>query len=124
MLRLAALLALVLVLSACQPAARFARDLLDTGDGATLSYVTQGLAFDPSNRVALGAQLVATGEDLVFLMAPPGVTCEVIQDSTRMDCDLGDVIEVTTVNLTGRAVLANVSYRRTDDSVPRVVFVR
>ena len=118
------LLALVLVLSACQPAARFARDLLDTGDGATLSYVTQGLAFDPDGRVALGAQLVATGENLALLMAPTGVTCEVIQSGTRLDCDLGDVTEIVTVNLTGLGVLANASYRREGDSVPKVVFAR
>lgn len=117
-------LTLAFTLSACLPVAEWGRDLLDTSDGATLIYVTQGLQFHPGESVALSTQLVATGESLMLLATPEGATCEVLAEATRIDCDLGDVMEAVTVNLSGFGVLANASYRRVGAPVPRLVFAQ
>jgi hypothetical protein len=127
--RLALALALLALLAtACVPVANLGRDLIDTGDGATLVYIERGLRFDPDAtgdaRTALGVVLVATGEALTLLSAPDGATCTVQSADTILDCRLGDVTEPVTVHLTGRGVLASVTYRRADSTMPRIVFAR
>lgn len=122
-------LALALALAGCAPFAQFARDLMDSSDGATLTYVLRdastlpGLRFDPDGRPALGVVLVATGTNLTLLAAPDGA-CSLDDERATLDCRLGDVREPITVNLTGAGVLANASYRREGSSVPRVTFAR
>ena len=113
-LALAAVLALAL--AACSPAAQFARDVLDTSDGATLAYLSRteahppGLTFDPGPAPALGVILIARGTELEVLGIPEGVTCNAT--SELIDCRLGDVDARAFVYMTGRGVLANVTYRR------------
>lgn len=108
--------ALVLVLSACAPVAQLARDVLDTSDGATLSYLFRsettlpGLAFDAGDAPALGAILIARGSELEVLGTPEGVACNATPEI--VDCRLGDVAERSFVFLTGRNVIASVTYRR------------
>ncbi|MFU8868667.1 hypothetical protein [Natronococcus sp.] len=114
--------ALVLVLSACAPVAQFARDVLDTSDGATLSYMLRtestlpGLVFDAGPAPALGAILIARGSELEVLGIPDGVLCNATPE--LVDCRLGDVLERAYVYLTGRSVAASVTYRR--EGEPRV----
>ena len=134
MKRLALALAAVIALTGCLPFAQFARDLLDSSDGATLTYVMRspetlpGLRFDPDGRPALGVVLVATGSDLTFLgvsaPARDGFGCALDDARVTLDCRLGDVTEPITVYLTGAGVLADASYRREGSSVPRLTFAQ
>lgn len=115
--------ALLLALGACAPLAQFGRDLIDTPDGATLTYVYRdadvlpGLRFDPGDSPALGAVLIITGSSLALLTVPDGATCEATE--TSIDCRWPAITEPATVNLTGRGVLAYISWRRSDS--PRVL---
>jgi hypothetical protein len=123
----AALLA-ALLLSACAPVAQYARDLLDTTDGATLSYVQRstdtlpGLRYDPGDTVALAVVLVARGTDLALLDAPEGVTCTATP--SVIDCRLGDVSEPLQVSLTGLQVVASATWRRTGSTQVLQTFAR
>lgn len=109
-------LAAALLLSACAPVASWGRDLLDTTDGATLSYVQRsddqlpGLRYDPGDQVALAVIIVARGSDLQLLAYPDGADCTVT--STTLDCRLGDVASTVDVSLTGRQVVASATWRR------------
>lgn len=120
--------ALALALSACAPVAQLARDVLDTSDGAALSYLTRteahppGLAFDPGGAPALGAILIARGTDLAVLGFPEGVACTATP--VLVDCRLGDVTERTFVYLTGRGVIASVTYRRDGETRVYQTFAR
>ena len=113
-------LAAALALSACAPVAQFARDIADTSDGATLAYLLRtpehppGLTFDPGPEPALGAILIARGTDLEVLGIPEGVVCNATD--VLVDCRFGDVLERAYVYMTGRGVLANVTYRRDGDT--------
>ena len=111
-----ALLAAALLLTSCAPVAAWGRDLIDTTDGATLSYVQRaddqlpGLRFDPADQVALAVIIVARGSDLQLLAYPDGADCTAT--STTLDCRLGDVSAATDINLTGRQVIASATWRR------------
>jgi hypothetical protein len=129
MKRLALALALAITLAGCVPFAQFARDLMDSSDGATLTYVLRtpttdpGLRFDPDGRLALGVVLTATGANLTLLSAPEGA-CTLNEARANLDCRLGDVLDAVTVHLTGASVLANASYRREGSTVPLITFAR
>lgn len=120
--------ALVLALSACAPVAQFARDLVDTSDGARLSYLFRsettlpGLVFDAGPAPALGAILIARGSELEVLGIPEGVTCNATPEI--VDCRLGDVTGRAFVFLTGRGVLASVTYRREGATTVYQTFAR
>lgn len=134
---LLALAIAALLLTACVPFARIARDLLDTSDGATLHYVDAtdatlpGLRFDPAGA-AYDALLVATGTDLIVLAVPENASCTIAADSRRMDCPLGFtdasgrrfLDEPITIHLSGGSVLANASYRRAGSNIPLVTYAR
>jgi hypothetical protein len=121
-------LALALALSSCAPVAQFARDLLDTSDGATLSYMLRteahppGLAFDAGPAPALGVILIARGTELEILGVPAGVMCNATPE--LVDCRLGDVDERAYVYMTGRGVLASATYRREGDTRVYQTFAR
>lgn len=108
------------VLGACAPVANLLVDLTERSDGATLTYVLRdapggpGLAFDPDGRTARRVIVRAEGDELALLAVPDGATCTVT--TTSLDCRLGDVTEVTVVNLTGLGVVANATYRRAGSS--------
>lgn len=127
--RILPLLAIAAIaLSACAPVAQFARDVLDTSDDATVSYLLRtpetlpGLAFDPGETTAFGAILVARGEELTVLGTPEGVTCTATP--VLVDCRLGDRSEPTYVYLTGRGVIASVTYRRAESTTVYQAFAR
>lgn len=119
---------LLLTASACAPFAQFTRDLLDSSDGATLTFVMRtpetepGIRFDPDGRPALTVVIVATGDNLTLLRAPDDATCTVNEARMVLDCRIPRVDEPVTVYLTGARVLANASYRREGSNVPRLVF--
>ncbi len=121
-------LALAVALTACLPFAQFARDLMATSDGATLSYAFRtpttdpGLRFDPGGRPALGVILDATGTNLTLLSAPATATCVLDDDRRGLNCRLGLVLEPVTVHLTGSGVLGFATYRREGISTPYRVF--
>lgn len=120
--------AATLLLAACAPVAQYARDLLDTSDGATLSYVNRstdtlpGLAYDPGDAVALAVVLVARGSDLVLLEAPEGTECTATP--VLIDCRLGDVNAPVLVALTGRQVVASATWRRAGSTAVLQTFAR
>lgn len=114
--RLALIAAAAILMTGCLPVAQLARDILDTTDGAVLSYVQRstdtlpGLAYDPGDQVALGVIIVARGTDLQLLAVPEGATCTAT--AQLIDCRLGDVQGLTLVPLTGRQVVASATWRR------------
>lgn len=120
--------AAVLALSACAPVAQLARDLVDTSDGATLAYLFRtdahppGLTFDPGPEPALSAILIARGTELEVLGIPAGVVCTATPE--LVDCRLGDVEARTFVYLTGRGVIASVTYRRAGETRVYQTFAR
>lgn len=116
------ILVALLLLSSCAPVASVGRDVVERTDGATLAYVDQGLAFDAGETTAFGVILVARGEQLVLLASPEGATCSVEADV--LDCRLGDVTGVATVNLTGLSVVASATYRRDGANAVYQVFAR
>jgi hypothetical protein len=122
------LAALALLVSACVPLANFARDVVDTSDGATLTYLARtpdhppGLTFTAGDEPALGAILIARGEQLEVLATPAGVTCTA--EPTLVDCRLGDVETSTYVYMTGLDVVASVTYRRADATTVYQAFAR
>jgi hypothetical protein len=125
---LALAIAIALALSACAPVAQFARDLVDTTDGAALSYLFRtdahppGLTFDPGPAPAIGAILIARGTELEILGIPAGVVCNATPE--LVDCRLGDVEARTFVYLTGRGVIASVTYRRDGETRVYQTFAR
>lgn len=116
------ILVVLLFLASCAPVATVGRDLVERTDGATLTYVEQGLAFNSGEATAFGVILVARGEQLVLLAAPEGASCSI--DADVLDCRLGDVTGVTTVNLTGLSVVASATYRRDGANAVYQVFAR
>lgn len=122
------LIAATLLLGACAPVAQYARDLLDTTDGATLSYVERtttslpGLSYDPGEGVALAAIVVARGTDLVLLGVPEGVACTATV--SLIDCRLGDVSGPVLLAMTGRGVTASATWRRAGSSTVLQTFAR
>ena len=122
MKKLIAALAVVLLLTSCAPAAAYLRDLTERVDGATLSYLQDGLGFDPGPKEAVGVIIVAIGEDLVLVEAPEGASCTL--DVDLLDCRLGDVSERVAILLSGVDVVANATYRRDGSSQVYQVFAR
>lgn len=126
--RLALIAAATILLSGCLPVANLARDLLDTTDGATLSYVQRstdtlpGLAYDPGDQVALGVIIVARGTDLQLLAVPEGAACTATP--ALIDCRLNEVASLTLVPLTGRQVVASATWRRHGSSTVLQTFAR
>lgn len=118
MKRLAAVLAVALLLSSCAPAAAYFRDLAERADGATLSYLTDGLGFDSGPTAALGVIVIAIGDNLVLVEAPEGSQCAVEAD--LLDCRLGDVEGRVAILLTGEDVVASATYRRDGPKVYQV----
>lgn len=120
--------ATVLALAACAPVASFGRDLLDSGDGATLAFhqATEvdppGVTFNPDGRPALGVIVVATGTQLVLHTHPPNAVCTSTPE--LIDCRLGDLTEPATIGMTGRGVLASATYRRPESNNVRQTFAR
>lgn len=121
-------LAVVLTLAACAPVAQVARDLVDTSDGAVLAYLFRtdahppGLTFDAGPEAALGVILIARGTELEVLGIPAGVSCNATPE--LVDCRLGDVDERAYVYMTGRGVIASVTYRRAGDTRVYQTFAR
>lgn len=116
------LLLVALLLTACPPIAGGIADFIENSDGATLTYVHQGLAFDPGPELARGVIIRAEGDELALLSVPGGATCTLTND--RLDCRLGQVTEATTVGLTGLGVVANATWRRVGDSSVYMVFAQ
>lgn len=120
--------AMVVVLASCAPFAQFTRDLLDTTDGASLTYQFRtseqlpGVHFHPGDTTAMGVVLVITGGDLLVLHVPEGVSCEATE--TVIDCHLGDVSTPVAINLTGLNVLASATYRRAGANAVLQTFIR
>ena len=114
-------LLLALLVTSCAPVAGVITDLITRSDGATLSYVHQGLEFDPGEQVAVGVIVRAEGENLALLSTPDGATCTMVSGA-QLDCRLGDVTEPVTIGLTGRGVVANASWRRSTGSSVYLVF--
>lgn len=112
-LLLAALVALAL--SACAPAADWLRDRLDSGEGATLTFIEHGVQFDPGQSTAFGVHVTLRGEGLALFDSQPA--CEVSEDAQYIDCSLGDVTSPVTVSLTGRGVIGSATYTRAPDSL-------
>ncbi|MCZ2110973.1 MAG: hypothetical protein LC118_15625 [Dehalococcoidia bacterium] len=112
---MAALLALALVATACAPAASWLRDRLDSGEGATLTFVERGVQFDPGGATAYGVHITLRGENLEFLDGPD--TCEVNDTAQYLDCSMAAVHQPVTVHLTGKGVLGSATYTRTPDSL-------
>lgn len=104
----------------CAPVADVVADAIERGDGATLSYVTGGLTFDPGETGTRGVVLVAEGEGLRLTAATRG--CVVTQEILK--CTLGVVSEPLTVHVSGKNVLASVTYRRLTASTLYFVFAR
>lgn len=118
-------IAAVLATAACAPAAGALRDLIDSSDGATLTFRAgppSGVDFNPGAEPALGVVVVATGTDLVLIAAPAGAQCTATAEV--IDCRLGDVTELTPLDLTGRGVLASATYRRPGSNTVRQTFAR
>lgn len=122
MKRLISVLALVLLLTSCAPAAAYFRDLAERTDGASLIYLTDGLGFDPGPSVARGVIVVAIGDELALVEAPEGASCTL--DVDLLDCRLGDVSERVAILMTGVNVVANATYRRSDSAQVYQVFAR
>ena len=120
--------AIVLAATACVPLANFARDVVDTSDGAVLAYLERtpehppGLTIDPGPETALGAILIVRGDELELLSAPEGVTCTA--EPTLIDCRFGDVDARTFAYLTGLDVVASLTYRREGSSTVYQTFAR
>jgi hypothetical protein len=110
MKKLAITLIATLLLTSCAPAAAYFRDLAERVDGATLSYLTDGLGFDPGPKAAVGVIIIAIGDDLALVRAPQGASCTLEVD--LLDCRLGNVSERVVVLLTGTDVVASATYRR------------
>ena len=127
-LTLALIATAALLLTACAPVASWARDLVDTTDGATLAYVQRstsslpGLKYDPGEQVALAVIIVARGSDLQLLAVPEGAVCEA--SPQLIDCRLGDVTTATLVPLTGRQVIASATGRRPGSPTVLQTFAR
>lgn len=122
MKRIAVVVALALLLTSCAPAAAYFRDLIERADGATLTYLEDGLGFDSGPAVAVSVIVVAVGNELVLVEAPEGATCSL--DADMLTCLLGDVEGRTAILLTGGDVLANATYRRGDAPQVYQVFAR
>lgn len=112
--------ALALLATACAPVAGELARAIDNRDGATLTFVHQGLAFDPGPAPALGVIVRAEGDQLQLLAVPDGATCTVT--TTQFDCRLGTVTTTTTIGLTGRAVVANATWRRNGATTVHITF--
>lgn len=59
---------------------------------------------------------------MALLGVPDGASCTLAGE--EIDCRLGNVVAPTTVHLTGRGVVANVSWRRPGSSVVYLIFAR
>ncbi len=126
----AALVASALAIGAtsCAPFAHLARNLLDTSDGATLTFRQRtpehasGVLFDPAGRPARAVIVIATGEAIELLAFPEDAACTAT--ATRLDCRLGDVDEPTAIDLTGRNVIASATYRRDGSNTVHQAFAR
>lgn len=122
LLPLLAVLAAVPLLTACPPIAQAVVDVSERNDDASLTYVTQGIAFDPGSSAALGAILIIQGTNLSLLSVPEGAECNLAED--EIDCRLGTVQNRTTVGLTGQGVIANVTWRRAGSATVYLLFAR
>lgn len=113
-------LVLAVLLVGCTPVAEVVADAIERGDGATLSYVTGGLVFDPATEVARGVTVVAEGENLRLTEELKG--CVVAQEVLK--CNLGIVSEPVTIHVTGSGVLASATYRRLTANTLYFIFGR
>lgn len=115
--RLPILLALLLLLTSCAPAAGWLRDQLDSHEGATLELVEGGVVFDPGGRAAYEVHLTlrSVGRDLVLTGDHP--ECAVSGDSRYLDCDFSVVLEPTVVEFTGSGVIGSANYVRQPGSL-------
>lgn len=120
-LKFSLLAVVLLVTAACAPVAQTIVDAIDNSDGATLTYVTQGIEFDPAGSLARGVVFRAEGDTLTLLGAPNHVTCSIT--GARLECFLGNVSEPMTINMTGTNIVANVTYRRVGSSKIYLTFV-
>lgn len=110
-------LALVLLLASCAPVARIIADTLEHSDGATLTYVSGGVTFDPDGRVARTVVISLDGYDLDILAIPQG-RCDQAEstETVKFDCFLGSVTQPIFINYSGKSVLAFGSWRRPGSS--------
>ncbi len=106
---------LALALSACAPAADWLRDRLDSGEGATLTFVEHGVQFDPGGATAFGVHVTLRGTDLVLLDSLD--VCVVDETNRYIDCSFGRVSVPVSVHLTGHGVIGSATYTRAPDSL-------
>lgn len=102
---------------ACAPVANVARTIVEDADGASISYLVDGIGFNPGEQIAVGVEMVVTGDTLTVV----DERCNEVSD-TRVDCSLGDVVEPTAVIMSGTDVLAIATFRRAGaNAIYRVV---
>lgn len=123
-LRLAVILAALLALASCAPVATTVADAVEKPDGASLTWLTDGVGFDPGAEVALGAQVYVIGDTLTLVEQPAQGLCEYEDGETTdyLDCRLGDVSERIVILVEGTNRFANASFRRPGD--PEIFYTR
>jgi hypothetical protein len=109
MTRLLGLLLALSILASCIPVQDAATGAVNSqvGDEAVLGVGTASLLFAPAGR-ATDVLVDVLGEQLESL--DPKDNC--IGTGTHLQCLLGDVSELTVIELTGQDVSAVVTYRR------------
>ena len=101
---------IALLATACTPAANIARGLVERADGASLTYLTDGLGFDSGASAAKSVILIVAFDELTSFTAPEGATCEV--EELILDCRLGDVEGRAVLLLSAKNVNASATFRR------------
>lgn len=112
-----ALAVLAIALSACAPAAGWLRDQLDTGGGATLTYVEGGVRFDPGSAPAFDVHVTlrASVRGIVLNGAP--ASCVVDETERYVDCSLGRVSVPVDVLVSGVGIIGSATYTRAAGSL-------
>lgn len=116
--------AIALLLTACVPAANVASTLLERADGATLTYLTDGIGFDAGDEAAKGVILIVVFDTLASYEAPEGASCTLEADAGLLDCRLGDVADRTVLMLSATNVNASATFRREGANAVYQVFAR
>lgn len=119
MRRLGLILALALV-AGCAPLADSLVPVLERDKAASLTVADSVWTFDPGDRVARGAILLAEGPEVRY----QGDACHYVQADLVLRCDLGDVSEAVSVTIEGVRIIATVTYRRTGSNQVYAVFFR
>jgi len=123
-LRLAFALVALLAISSCAPVATVVADAAEKPDGASLTFLTDGVGFDPGDSLAVGTQVFIIGDTLTLVEQPAQGLCEYEDGETTdyLDCRLGDVSERIVILVEGTNRFANASFRRAGD--PEIFYTR